>query len=153
MIVDKIVAYNRYFKNKIFHEIFSKLEEINLNTPDGEYFRTKDYYFKVMSYKTKLSSPIVESHKKEVDIQILLSGKEKIKVFDFENVKIKKEYDEVIDCVFYESNGEPHSIVNLYPNSMAVFFSEDIHNPQLAVDSKIENLKKIVIKIDEKLFT
>ena len=36
---------------------------------------------------------------------------------------------------------------------MAVFFPDDIHNPQYAVNSKIETLKKIVIKIDEKLFS
>ena len=36
---------------------------------------------------------------------------------------------------------------------MAIFFPDDIHHPQFAVDGKIETLKKLVLKIDEKLFT
>jgi beta-galactosidase beta subunit len=36
---------------------------------------------------------------------------------------------------------------------MAIFFPDDIHQPQFALENKIETLKKIVIKIDEKLFT
>lgn len=152
MIVDKIENYQRYFKGEIFHEIFSKLKEISIETPNGEYFRTKDYYFKVMSYETKLSSSIVESHRKEVDIQLLLSGNERIGVFSSENVTIKEDYNDKIDCVFYNVNGEPHSVVDLNKGLMAVFFSDDIHNPQLAVKSKVESLKKVVIKINEKVF-
>lgn len=36
---------------------------------------------------------------------------------------------------------------------MGVFFNQDIHNPQFAVNDKVEEIKKIVIKVNEKFFT
>lgn len=79
MILDKVENSSRYFKVPIFEEIFQKLKDFDINTLDGTYKTHDLYYFKVMSYETQLSPKIIESHKKEVDIQILLSGKELIK--------------------------------------------------------------------------
>jgi beta-galactosidase beta subunit len=36
---------------------------------------------------------------------------------------------------------------------MAVFFPNDIHGPLYAHNNKVDKLKKIVIKTDEKLFS
>jgi len=36
---------------------------------------------------------------------------------------------------------------------MAVFFPNDIHGPLYAHNNKVDNVKKIVIKIDETLFS
>ena len=48
----------------------------------------ESYYFKVISYETQLSQKLIESHRKEVDIQILLSGKELIKIYKEEDVSV-----------------------------------------------------------------
>jgi YhcH/YjgK/YiaL family protein len=153
MIVDKISNRHLYFKGEIFDELFRQLSTYTLDTPNGVYKNHENFYFKVMSYETKLASNITESHQKEVDVQILLSGNEGIKVFNASDVEITQAYDEEMDCQFYNPINLPISEVNLMPGYMAVFFPDDIHNPQYAVDGKIENLKKIVIKIDEKLFS
>jgi beta-galactosidase beta subunit len=101
MIFDKIENWKIYFKHCIFNKIFEDLNKINLDTSNGIYFKNKDYYFKVMSYKTKIESDIIENHKKEVDIQILLSGSEKIKLFSIENVVTLRAYSDSDDCQFF----------------------------------------------------
>lgn len=153
MIFDKICNRHLYFKGPIFDELFRQLATYTLNTPNGIYKNHDNFYFKVMSYETKLVSTITESHQKEVDVQILLSGNEGIKIFNERDVEITQLYDEETDCQFYNPINLPVSEVNLKPGFMAVFFPDDIHNPQYVVDGKIETLKKIVIKIDEKLFS
>lgn len=152
MIVDKISNWHLYFKAPIFEQIFKELKSYSIHTPNGTYKNNEHYYFKVMNYYTQLSSDVIESHIKEVDIQILLSGKECIKIYDTNSVEVRKDYDTQTDCKFYTRVGDPESVVNLKPGYMAVFFSDDIHHPVLAVNNKVEKLKKIVIKIHEKLF-
>ena len=72
MIVDSISNRKIYFKGEVFDELFEQLKSYTLDTPNGVYKNHKDFYFKVMSYDTKLTSNITESHRKEVDVQILL---------------------------------------------------------------------------------
>lgn len=153
MICDKINNWEIYFKNDLFQEIFNELSSINIHTPDGVYQNNADYYFKVMSYSTQMAPTIIESHRREVDIQVLLSGVERIKLYDFQHVDITQSYKEETDCQFYRETGEPYSIIDLTPGYMAVFFPQDIHHPQFAINNHISSLKKIVIKVNAKLFT
>lgn len=153
MIIDKIQNWKIYFKAPIFENIFQELTKFSIETPNGVYKNNDDYYFKIMSYDTKLNAEIVESHRKEVDIQILFSGEEHIKIYNAEGVTIKEPYAEETDCQFYIANKKPVSQIDLVPGYMAVFFPDDIHHPQFAVNNRISNLKKVVIKINEKLFS
>ena len=153
MILDKVENSIRYFKAPVFHEIFQKLKDFNINTPNGTYKTHDSYCFKVMSYETQLSPEIIESHRKEVDVQILLSGKELIKIYKEEDVSILEKYNSKIDCQFYQELNSPISELILEPSYMAVFFPNDIHGPLHAPNKKVEKLKKIVIKIDETLFS
>ena len=105
-----------------------------------------------MSYKTKLTSEIIESHRKFVDIQILLKGLERIKVYDSSQVEISEPYNDETDCVFYQKPKNCHSDIVIQEGWMGVFFPDDIHNPQLTVNQPIE-IKKVVIKVNEKFFT
>ncbi len=151
MIYDKISNWKTYFKNPVFEEIFSELKKIDLNTENGNYHFDK-FYFKVMEYNTKVEANIIESHVKEVDIQILLSGNEKIKMYHDSDLTIKENYNPESDCVFYNAVGESYTDLILKPNYMAVFFPSDPHHPQFLVDNKIDFLKKIVIKVNVELF-
>jgi YhcH/YjgK/YiaL family protein len=153
MIIDKIENWRIYFKAPVFNDIFDELKTYNLETKNGTYKNHDNYYFKVMSYDTKLESSIIESHRREVDVQILLSGNEHIKIYNETDVEVKETYEAESDCQFYKNIGQPVTEINLRPGYLAIFFPDDIHHPQFAVDNKIDTLKKIVIKIDEKLFT
>ncbi len=99
MIYDKVENSSRYFKAPIFKEIFQKLKDFDINTPNGTYKTHDSYYFKVMSYETQLSPKIIESHRKEVDVQILLSGKELIKIYKEEDVSVLEKYNSKIENI------------------------------------------------------
>lgn len=152
MIFDRISNWPLYFKNPKFSEVFTELNKIDAETPNGTY-NFDGFYFKVMTYDTLLDGPIIESHRKEVDIQILLSGYEGVRLFDSGSVSVSKPYDSDSDCEFYNAKGPNHSYVVLQPGYMGVFFPQDIHNPQLAIENNPANIKKIVIKVDEVFFT
>lgn len=152
MIIDKIENWKIYFKASVFNDIFEELKTYSLDTKNGTYKNHDNYYFKVMSYDTKLESNIIESHRKEVDVQILLAGNENIKIYNEADVEVMEAYETESDCQFYTKKGDPLTEINLRPGYMAIFFPDDIHHPQFAVGNKIDTLKKIVIKIDEKLF-
>lgn len=152
MIFDKIDNWKLYFRHPLFVEIFEKLNDFNLATTNGVYRENKDYYFKVMDYDTKLDANIIESHKKEVDIQISLQGTERIKLYSLADVEISKPYSEEIDCQFYNKLNTPCAELVLKPEHMAIFFPQDIHQPQVVSYKEVENIKKIVIKVNEELF-
>ena len=154
MIFDSIDNWNSYFDaSGIFGEVFDKLAKVNVNTPNGEYRINDLCYYKVMSYDTKLEPTIIESHKREVDIQVALKGAEGINIYSVTDVEITSAYDNKTDCQFYKSVRKPQLDLRLTPGKMAIFFPQDIHGCQHALDSNTETIKKIVIKIDEKLFT
>ena len=154
MIFGNIADWRYYFgKSEVFNEIFQELPKISTSTGNGEYRLNKNIYYKVMTYHTQLSPTIIESHNKEVDVQIILKGREHIKVYDPESVKLKVPYNSETDCVFYSSMERPFSEFDLIPGKMAVFFPKDIHACQFAANNEVETVKKIVFKINEELFT
>lgn len=153
MIYDSLTNWNQYFDAPIFDEIYQKLMSLTVNTKNGEYYRTENYYFKVMSYDTMPEPSIIESHKKEVDVQVVLKGGERIKIYSPKDLKIATEYSEETDCQFYKAKETADMEFKLFPGKMAVFFPQDIHGCQYTQSNEIETIKKIVIKINEKLFT
>jgi YhcH/YjgK/YiaL family protein len=148
MIFDKLTSYPVYFQTSEMKSIIEDvIQNYSIKTKDGTYQEFDHYYIKVMSPETLEVSDIIESHQKEIDIQILLSGTEKIRIFSEESVTIKSDYNPEIDCTFYTPNSDPHSEVILQPGYFAMFFPQDIHNPLIAYNT-IQSLKKIVVKLD-----
>lgn len=153
MIFDKIINWKRYLQNPIFEEIFNNLSTFNLDTKDGIYKNFSDkYYFKVMTVDTSIDPDIIESHKKEVDIQILFKGEERIQVYSYDQVEITENYSSLNDCTFFLANQKPLVELILKPEYMAIFFEDDIHRPLLALNDIKSNLKKVVIKVNKECF-
>lgn len=153
MIYDSLTNWGQYFDSPIFDEIYQKLMLLSIETKNGEYYRTENYYFKVMSYDTKLKPSVIESHRKEVDVQVVLKGCERIKIYGPKGLLKTTEYSEETDCQFYKAKEVADMEFKLFPGKMAVFFPQDIHGCQYTQSNEIETIKKIVIKINEKLFT
>lgn len=152
MIIDHIDKWNFYFNNPLFEEIFAHLSRITAKTPDGVIRNHEDYYFNVMSYETLAHPQVIESHQKEVDIQILLEGREVIKLYDRTQVQTTKPYEADTDCEFYKESGLPHTQLLLKPGIMGVFFPQDIHCAKNRITQDSEILKKVVIKVKKEFF-
>mgnify|MGYP000241745137 CR=1 FL=1 len=147
MIFDSIDNIKTYFNFKEFTTVLNSVASISLNSLDSKIDLGQGNYIKVMSDETRNQSEIIESHKREVDIQILLKGNELIKVYDSKEVDVKTPYNPDNDCQFYTNARTPHTHVILSEGYFAVFFPQDIHNPLNVVGSP-EELKKIVIKLN-----
>lgn len=102
-----------------------------------------------MSDQTRIHSDIIESHQKEVDIQILLKGRELIKVYESKEEDVKTPYNADIDCQFYSNPRTPNNQLILTEGVFAAFYPQDIHNPLNAIGSP-EALNKVVIKLNLK---
>lgn len=59
---------------------------------NGNYpLRKDDIFFKVLRYETKESGCITESHRKFIDIQLVLSGVELIEIYDGSKLLVQEE--------------------------------------------------------------
>lgn len=122
------------------------IKNINNKTLDGQYNITKEIYAVVQTCQPKIKNEqVLEKHKKYVDLQLVISGKEKIgwKFFD-KKFKVLKKYNTKKDISFYSNT--PDTFINLKKGEFAIFFPEDTHAP-LCCDNIV---KKCVVKIPVK---
>jgi biofilm protein TabA len=154
MIFDKVENLSQYFDKPWVGVVLDFYKTLDVNTPNGEYeLMGRDLYCKVLDYETKTSDFITESHRKYVDIQIIMKGQEIIETFLIDKLNILVEYKNEIDCTFYEnSNIEPLTRVLLEPSFFALFFPQDAHKTQIALNNVSNSLKKIVFKVEKSLF-
>ena len=86
-----------------------------------------------------------ESHRKYIDIQIVLDGKEELDWAETSSLKMTDNgFERGDDIAFYD--GEALSTVILGKEQCAVLFPEDGHRPN-SMHKEIENVLKIVFKI------
>lgn len=125
---------------------FEWLKNNDLSTlPDGKYeIRENEIYANLQSYDTKETAPY-EAHKKYIDIQFMITGKEKIGVTAYSNCSLREEYNEEKDIEFLSCNiTETYQI--LESGEFLVLFPQDAHQPSLSPDKK-SNVKKVVVKV------
>jgi len=119
---------------------------VNVKTADGKYNITKGIYAVIQTCQPKpKKEQVLEKHKKYIDLQLVLSGKEKIgwKFFD-KKFKVLKRYNTKNDISFYSN--KPDTFINLKKGDFAIFFPEDTHAP-LCCDKAV---KKCIVKIPVK---
>lgn len=149
MIFDHISNIERY-KNLGFgiYQGLMFIKNQNENCALGRHQLQDENYANVEEYTTKIVNPNgYEAHKKYIDIQFLLKGKEKILSIPREKIdnEISQQYDETRDIMFFNTiNTENQSFI-IGDGYFVIFFPEDAHQPQLAYKNP-ELVKKIVVK-------
>ena len=145
MITDEIKNKRKY--KEIPAEVCDFIENLSDNIECGKHFINENDYANVEVYEPKeFENCAFESHEKYIDVQLLLSGKERI---DFRNVVglvVDKPYDEQRDITFFaNSTSDYFNSVILNSRNFAVFYQAEAHKPQI----KIQNgkVKKVVVKI------
>ena len=147
MIIDNLSNAKQYYgigerieRSLKYLEItdLAKLE-IGKHEIDG-----KNIYALVSEYDTKnLEQGKWEAHRKYLDIQFVISGKEKIGYCHINEMKMKIEYNEDKDILFLEGNGD---YLSVNEGTFAIFAPEDVHMPGIKAENQ-QQVKKIVIKI------
>ena len=112
----------------------------------GRHDVDENFYYNVQEYETddNIDKPY-ESHKKHIDIQILLSGEEYMQVTDTCRVDISTPYNEKIDSVLYRPFSNASGTI-LRPGSVMILYPKDAHR-SISIFSGSCKVKKIVGKI------
>lgn len=86
-----------------------------------------------------------ESHEKYIDIQVLVSGRELMRVIDVNQLTLSEDLRSGRDLMFYAPQ-EGGSTLRVLAGELAVFFPADGHMPSLA-DGAVAVARKTVVKV------
>ena len=135
-----------YFKHKeTWADAFAFLKDTDLTAiPLGRVDLKNGMYASVSEYFPKEhSETLFETHRKYIDIQYVISGKELIGLTPIENTTVVKPYDETKDMEF--ETAIEYSLLKANPSSFFIFFPEDAHRPNMKDGN--DKVRKVVIKI------
>lgn len=100
----------------------------------------------IQNYTTKEKSMAYpESHRKYNDLQLMLSGTERIYHSKVEDLSVSKDLSETEDIIFYK-NPQSESYIRLTAGMFGFYEPSDAHTPCVS-DEKPEQVWKAVFKI------
>ncbi|MBK0379666.1 YhcH/YjgK/YiaL family protein [Mucilaginibacter segetis] len=145
--VDADEFYKQYHHNKaVWDKVFTFLKQTNLDTlsPGKHIIDGDNAYASVTEGPSKEPDKATwESHKKYIDLQYVIKGKEKIEVADVSTAHVIKPYDAAKDVANYTANGITYTAA---PGTFFLFFPQNAHKPNIKVTG-YDIVKKLVIKI------
>ena len=129
----------------LFKEVFDYIKSHDLlHAECGKIeLKGKDLFINVANPTLKAEKDqVLEMHRKYIDIQVLLEGKERMgwKAFDELTDEVQA-YNEENDCALYADR--PTTFVDLLPGQFAIFFPEDPHAPAIG-EGKV---RKLIAKV------
>lgn len=132
------------------YEGLKYLQQLNPDIAVGTYQITPRVKAIVSEYETKRENEYgFEAHRKNIDIQFLLKGSERIACLPIEKLKETQAYSEEKDAAFYTSDAKPQEMT-IGDGYFAIFFPQDGHMPQLSIEEPMD-VKKVVIKVNSTL--
>jgi YhcH/YjgK/YiaL family protein len=149
MIVDSLA------NAKLYHALhprlaaaFDYLASFDAATPDGKYPIDADrVHVLVQSYITKPAAEKKwESHRRYLDVQYIVSGRERITAAPIAALTGATEYNEAKDVINYGGAEGDASTLYLERGQFAIFLPDDGHRPGVAVDAS-EDVRKVVVKV------
>lgn len=146
MIVDvlknKEIYYGIHKNIKPAMEFIEKAVAENLEV--GRYeLDGKNLFALVQEYDSKTDAKW-EYHRKYIDIQFIVSGKEIITWDNIKNVPDGVEYNEEKDIAKFDMDGGTDVVMEA--GYYSILYPQDLHQPGRVFD-KVEPIKKIVVKI------
>lgn len=111
----------------------------------------KKLFFQVIDTVTgKVEERYPEIHRKYVDVQFLVKGREAIGfVVDNGQNEVKEDALEERDVLVYHSV-ENENFVEMLPGNFAVFYPEDVYRPNCNVKEETA-IRKVVVKVSVEL--
>lgn len=148
MIFDQLKNI-KFFLPEEISNLFNNFPNLGLNQ---KFSPSNKFFIKNIEYHTKNENEcLIESHRKYVDVQLLLEGTEIIKIFDNNKLIKSTEYDIKEDVIFYQMNYNPFIQLKFEPGYFCILFPEDAHLTAIKVDD-VAKITKIVIKVDISMF-
>ena len=148
MIVTTIDKLTKYAEIPYAQDIVDFLADFRkTEMAPGRYdIHGDDLFAAVSRYETDPGADrMFENHKKYIDLQIVLDGKEEIHWADTKTLtQVSEEFSKGGDIAFY--TGEPMGCTILGGEQCVILFEEDAHMPNV-FHKKIESVLKVVFKI------
>lgn len=146
MIIDKLSNITKY--TQFSPDIIDFILKLSEDIPCQKYLINEFDYANVETYNTKShENCFFETHRKYADIQILLSGKERLDYSDVDKLTLKTPYDNNKDIAFFENSYPKTCSVTLDGSNFVVFFPNEAHRPQMNFSDQSQKVKKVVVKI------
>ena len=148
MIADNIKNREVYEGlNDGFARIFDFIEKAaREDLPAGRYeLDGSKVYAMVQEYISEKEPKVFEAHKKYIDLQCVICGKERMEVAELNACNVSDAYNESIDATFLTAKDIKHTL-ELGEFDFAVFFPNDAHRPGLVLEKNCK-VKKVVGKI------
>ncbi|WBW50421.1 YhcH/YjgK/YiaL family protein [Peptoniphilus equinus] len=118
-----------------------KSKEIGVYELEG-----KDIFYQVIETETEeIQRRNAESHKEYLDVQFVVIGEEFIGITPWKNSYKVQNVDVNRDLWLYESV-ENEGYIHAVEGCVSIFYPEDIHKPQIAVNGPAFE-KKVVVKV------
>ena len=152
MIYDHIDNIGLYRFSPATMKAFEFLKTLTPDTPEETFeLMGRDLYVMVQSYETESEpSPILEAHRKYIDIQYCIAGAEYIAVAPLDESTIKTPYDDAKDVAFYLAQ-KMMTLSAMTPGRFVLLFPTDEHFAKWAAEAP-SRVKKAVVKLRADLF-
>ena len=152
MIYDHINNIALYRFSEATLKAFEFLKTLTPDTPEETFeLMGRDLYVMVQSYETEAEpSPILEAHRKYIDIQYCIAGAEYIAVAPLDESTIKTPYDDAKDVAFYHAQ-KMMTLSAMAPGRFVLLFPTDEHFAKWAAEAP-SRVKKAVVKLRADLF-
>ena len=152
MIHDHIDRFPLYRFGNAAAQAFEFLKTLTPDTPDATYeISGRDVYAMVQSYDTEAEpSPILEAHRKFIDIQYCMAGAEYIAVAPLDESTVKTPYDAERDVAFYHAQ-KMMTLCAMTPGRFVLLLPTDEHFAKFAAEQPCR-IKKAVVKLRADLF-
>ncbi|MCQ2329412.1 MAG: YhcH/YjgK/YiaL family protein [Paludibacteraceae bacterium] len=146
MIKDKLENGHKYdCLHKNFKMVMEILQSLNMEAlEDGRIELDGDYVYinvDTICGKSKEEANF-ESHKRYIDIQVPISGSEKMGFAPVDEMKEPTNFDEAKDYFFYADR--VNEVVDVEKGEFIIFFPEDAHAPMIDCGQRH---KKLIVKV------
>lgn len=126
---------------------FRYLHDFDPSTTDGRYAIDGEAVFAlVQSYETApATDKRFETHRRHIDIQYIVSGRERMLHLPFGSLSVETPYNEDKDVVFYRDPAASSSIL-VSEGEFAIFHPDDAHKGGCMAGGR-EAVRKVVVKV------
>lgn len=125
------------------------LQHVNVSETDvgKKMFVNDSFYYSVLEYVTKSESEVkLESHRKYVDIQIIVKGEELMDIADISRLTIKDNYNPKDDVMFWNIP-ERMARITLRAGDYIILYPENAHRGAIRISEGNTEVLKIVGKV------
>lgn len=147
MILDHIKNINNYsFLSSGLTRALAYIRDTDFSTLEERTYEVdgRDLFFFIQSYETQSANETPEGHRRYIDIQYIISGKERMGVAQLDTMTEEVEARPQNDIWFYRGAVD---LITATEGMFAVFFPNDVHAPCISPAEGANHVRKCVFKV------